>query len=138
MTDKMFSSGSLEHLKRGLDAYALRQRVIAENIAQAETPGFKSRSVEFEALLRRAGGNAGASGLSMRTGSARHMPVQEGPLPAARIADESTRAMDNGVNDVSMDMEMAALAENSLKYKLASRILAARYQKLKSAIRGRS
>jgi len=54
------------------------------------------------------------------------------------VSEESDRAMDNGINNVSVDMEMAALAETNLNHKLATRALALRYQLLKKAISGRS
>jgi len=124
----------LDLLKRSLDAYALRQRVIAENIAHTETPGYRARSVTFEELLRAAEGGEGARLMRTQEG---HMPARGAEAPSARVQDGSERALDNGTNDVNLDLEMAALAETSLRHKLASRILALRYQGIRSAIRGR-
>jgi flagellar basal-body rod protein FlgB len=136
MADKMFMGGSMDILKRSLDAYSLRQKVIAENIAQAETPGYKSRSVKFEELLTRSLQKDG--GIAMKQSQGKHMPTTSVGLPNAQVNKESDRAMDNGINDVSIDLEMVALAETSLNHKLATRILAMKYQGLKNAIRGRS
>ncbi|MCP4548743.1 MAG: flagellar basal body rod protein FlgB [bacterium] len=136
MSEKLFNGGSMQFLKRSLDAYSLRQKTIAENIANAETPGFRSRSIEFETLLQRASGQ-GAS-IPMRTSGKKHIPASPVELPHALINETSERAMDNGTNDVNIDLEMAKLAENSLNYKMASRILALRFQGLHSAVKGRS
>ncbi len=122
MGAKIFQEISVDLLKRSLDAYTLRQRVIAENIANAETPGYESRSVQFEELLEKVKLNNSASG----------------HLPEPKVLEDSPRAIDNGVNNVSLDMEMAALAETTLSHKLASRVLAMRYQLLRTAIRGRN
>ncbi|MBN2169890.1 MAG: flagellar basal body rod protein FlgB [Candidatus Krumholzibacteriota bacterium] len=125
----------LDLLKRSLDAYALRQRVIAENIAHVETPGYRARSVAFEELLRAAAGDE--DGAPLRRSQAGHMPAPGAALPAARVQETAERALDNGTNDVNLDLEMAALAETSLRHKMASRILALRFQGIRSAIRGR-
>ncbi|HID12005.1 MAG TPA: flagellar basal body rod protein FlgB, partial [Candidatus Latescibacteria bacterium] len=45
---------SIPLLAKALDAYTLRQRAIADNIANSETPGFRRREVRFEEELRRA------------------------------------------------------------------------------------
>ena len=132
MADQLFTG--LELLKRSLDAYSLRQRVIAENIANAETPGYKSRSVEFEALLQAALGEVQAGALAQSEPG--HMQASAAALPEAGVRADSELAMDNGINDVSLDLEMAALAETNLRHKLAARILALRYKGLRGAIRG--
>jgi flagellar basal-body rod protein FlgB len=122
MARDVFNAGNLDLLKRSLDAYTLRQRVIAENIAQAETPGYRSRSVNFEDALQTA------------------LERGESALPRPVVEDRSPRALqgtDNGVNDVDLDQEMAKLAETNLRHKLATRILSIRYQLLRSAIRGK-
>lgn len=119
MPKAIFNEGNLDVLKRSLDAYALRQRVIAENIAQVETPGYRARSVSFEQELARA--------------------IERGDqsLPQPQLLERSPLTADNGINDVDLDQEMALLAETNLRHKLTTRVLAMRYQLLRSAIRGR-
>ena len=134
MADQLFADKTMDLLKRGLDAYTLRQRVIAENIANSETPGFKARQVSFEVLLQR------ASTVESRIRHEREGHFNQAKVEGIRplVSEESDRAMDNGINNVSVDMEMAALAETNLNHKLATRALALRYQLLKKAISGRS
>jgi flagellar basal-body rod protein FlgB len=119
MPKHIYSEGNLDVIKRSLDAYALRQRVIAENVAHLETPGYRARSVSFERELSDAMSRGGET------------------LPEPRVLDRSPLSADNGVNDVDLEQEMAALAETNLRHKLATRILSIRYQLLRSAIRGR-
>lgn len=138
MSRDIFQRSGLDLLKRSLDAYSLRQKVIAENIAHVETPGYRARSVDFESRLSKAMEMSTRSGGPGIKGSGdRHLPMDRGSLPAATIREGSERALDNGINDVSMDLEMAALAETSLRHKLVTRILSMRYQGLRNAIRGR-
>ncbi len=138
MSRDIFQRSGLDLLKRSLDAYTLRQKVIAENIAHVETPGYRTRSVDFETRLAAAMDKSPSSGaLGLKGTGDRHLPMSQAPLPAAAVREESERALDNGVNDVSMDLEMAALAETSLRHKLVTRILSMRYQALRNAVRGR-
>ncbi|MEN3027251.1 MAG: flagellar basal body protein, partial [Chlorobiota bacterium] len=69
-------------LNRALDAYALRQRVIAENIANATTPNYRPHRVRFEELFQR---HYGVSNRGIRTDD-RHIPI--GPPNAAEIEAE--------------------------------------------------
>ncbi len=61
----------LDHLKTALTAYARRQKVTAENIANVETEGYKAQEYRFEDLLRKASGN-NVQGRMTREG---HLPV---------------------------------------------------------------
>ncbi len=138
MSRDIFQRTGLDLLKRSLDAYTLRQKVIAENIAHVETPGYRARSVDFETRLAAAMDTSPAGGaLRMKSTGDRHLPMSRTPLPGATVLEESERALDNGINDVSLDLEMAALAETSLRHKLVTRILSMRYQALRNAVRGR-
>jgi flagellar basal-body rod protein FlgB len=138
MSRDLFQRSGLDLLKRSLDAYTLRQKVIAENVAHVETPGYRSRSVDFETRLTEAMEMSKSDGGLSMTGTGKgHLPSSDSPLPQAVIREDSDRALDNGVNDVSMDLEMAALAETSLRHKMVTRILSMRYQALRSAVRGR-
>ncbi|MDP6418810.1 MAG: flagellar basal body rod protein FlgB [Candidatus Krumholzibacteria bacterium] len=124
---------TLHLLKQGLDAYSLRQRVIAENVANTETPGYLARQLRFEELLK----ESDSPETRLRSTREGHFKTAESSGASPRITEDSDRALDNGINNVSVDLEMAALAEVNLSHKLATRALAVRYQLLRSSIRGR-
>jgi flagellar basal-body rod protein FlgB len=136
MSNVSFPDLPLALLKRSLDAYVLRQKVTAENIANAETAGYRTRSVSFEDLLQDI--KLGESELAPSRSADLHKSQAAKSLPVAQMKETSPNAMDNGINDVNLDMEMATLAETNLSHKMAARILAMRYQLLRSAIRGRN
>lgn len=48
----LFNNTSFRLLEQGLDAVWLKQKVISQNIANADTPGYKAKTVEFSALLK--------------------------------------------------------------------------------------
>lgn len=125
-------------LRKGLDAYALRQKTIAANVANSETPGYKARKVDFENQLR-AALNKSSSALT-RT-SPDHVPVHGGlrameSVKSKIIVSDKDNSV-NGINNVDIEKQMADMATNQIQFAAASKILGTRYQLLKGAILGR-
>lgn len=95
-----------------------RQEILAANIANADTPGFQARDIDFASELKKTieNGRAGSYGMQLAMTSERHIPIK----PSYRLeADLLYRvphqtAMDG--NTVDMDMERSNFADNSLKY----------------------
>lgn len=109
----------IDLLAQVLDASALRHRVIAQNVANVNTPGYKRLEVAFKSDLSRAFGPTAASNLGVPR-------VIEGAGPER--ADGNT---------VDIDAEMNALGKNSLLYQAATQIIASRVATYRSAITGR-
>lgn len=137
MSVGLFSSDSWWILERSLDAAALRQRVIADNIANVDTPQFKASTVEFESELRRAlASDAPRSVFPFR----RRIPYPATPsLPdvAPRVVPRTDTVARNDGNNVDIDYEMTALAENDLYYQSIARVLNDSFGRLRTAIEGR-
>ncbi len=122
-------------LNKGLDAYAMRQKSIADNVANIDTPGYKRSSVTFEEDLKKALDHRGVFGARtdprhLRVGDAKLEDVQ----PVAYIPRDKSVA--SGKNNVDIDHEMAELAKNQIRVSYASRLLQGTFNRLKSAIRG--
>ncbi len=135
-SDPIFSARSLEVLKLGLDAFALRGRVIARNIANIATPGYRAGAVSFEEDLRRAlAAGEPPPGPEPRPG---HIPVGGPPLDEVepRIVETGDAALPGDPNNVVVEREMADLARNQLLFEAASKMVAGHYKTLKAAIRG--
>lgn len=105
----------LRGLERVLDAVALRQRVIAGNIANQNTPGYRRRVVRFEDALLHSRGSGDWQATVQEAG--------DGPIGA------------NG-NDVQLEDELRNLEKSQLLYDTFTRALGARFRKLLAAIRG--
>ncbi|SMB93961.1 flagellar basal-body rod protein FlgB [Thermanaeromonas toyohensis ToBE] len=112
----MFLSAVGEALRKVLEAAALRQRVIAHNLANANTPGFKRYYVTFEESLRRA--LRGEQGLTLYRTHPRHLPGS-GPEVEPRVEQDRFTAMRRDGNNVDIEREMVELVMNSLNYNLA-------------------
>lgn len=108
---------SFDFHSQALSLRAERQRLIAGNIANADTPGFQARDFEFASALRAATGSAGP-GSAIAAGV---MTPGGRSAPALRYAVPSQTNLDS--NTVDMDRERAAFADNSVKYEATLRFI---------------
>ena len=94
-----------------------RQRLIAGNIANADTPGFKARDFDFAATLRQVQGDAAAG-----VGIARDVMASGGKAtPVLRYVQPTQTNLDS--NTVDMDRERGAFMDNALKYDATLRFI---------------
>lgn len=121
---------SFDFHSQALSLRAERQRLIAGNIANADTPGFQARDFEFASALRAATGSAGP-GSAIAAGV---MTPGGRSAPALRYAVPSQTNLDS--NTVDMDRERAAFADNSVKYEATLRFINGHVRTLTSAITG--
>ena len=134
--DGLFSSRGLEVLKRGLDAFAIRGRVISDNIANASTEGYRAKRVDFEEDLKEAL-ERGPS-LPARTDSPRHIPINSLSVGEVepRVVESEEPAGAGEPNNVVIEREMADLAQNEILFDFAAKQVATAYSTMKGAIRG--
>lgn len=105
-------------LAQVLNAAGLRHRVIAQNVANVNTPGYRRLEVSFEADLAKAIAHPGGGAAA----------------PKVVVADGPERV--DG-NTVDIDREMNDLTKNALLYQAAAQVLASRVATLRTAIAGR-
>jgi flagellar basal-body rod protein FlgB len=114
---------ALEFHSQALQLRAERQRLIASNIANADTPGFQARDLDFAASLRAAtaGSSLGSSG-GIGEGIARNVMSPSGSAPPVlRYAVPAQTNLDG--NSVDMDRERGAFVDNSVKYEATMRFI---------------
>ena len=104
-------------LARYMDLLSARQRITAVNIANADTPGYKTRDVDFQMELASA------------------LDSQSLDQPAALQHHEiGGLAVKNDGNDVSLDRELRLLGETVMRYQLASMLTRGNIDAVRSAI----
>jgi flagellar basal-body rod protein FlgB len=131
-------TSTLDFHGQALSLRSERQRLIASNIANADTPGYVARDMDFSAALRQATGQMqGAPAL------AASQPGHIGGAGTATVAQAnlvysmpSQTNLDR--NTVDMDRERANFADNSVRYEATLRFINGNVRTMLDAIRGQS
>ena len=132
MGDNLFDK-TTQALGASLNYRLLRHNVTSSNIANAETPGYKAKVVEFEDALARAVDLDGAAAAT--TSHPDHVPVS--PMigrERVTVEDNPDADVNNDKNTVDLDKEMTTLAENSVLYKAALTLINKKMAMLKYGI----
>jgi flagellar basal-body rod protein FlgB len=116
-----------EGLGTALEVYQARHNVLAENIANSETPGYRARDIEFADQL------AAALAPQETPGAAKSVAPTE--LRLEPTIDRAAAVKPDG-NSVALDTQVGRLADNAFKIQALTQILAGRYAGLKRVIDG--
>ena len=99
------------NLQRYMDLLSTRQKLVASNIANADTPGYKTKDVEFQF---------------------EYLSLTQGAEP--NIVDAPGLKTKNDGNNVNMDRETRLLSENAIRFNVASSLLKSQIIQLRTAI----
>lgn len=120
-----------------LNLRSQRQTVLASNIANADTPNYKARDIDFAAALQ---GAMGKGGPPLKATAAKHFPA---PQQSAGVLPDGTPLQYRGVvqgavdgNTVDMDVERNQFADNALRYEAGITLINAQIKGLMAAIQG--
>ncbi|MEZ5644556.1 MAG: flagellar basal body rod protein FlgB [Burkholderiaceae bacterium] len=128
MTARLDSHGSALLLR------AQRQQLIASNIANADTPGYVARDIDFAAALQQVGGGNASAAMSMT--SPGHMrPGNADPRHADQVYALPTQPSMDG-NTVDLDRERASFVDNAVHYESTLRFINGHVKTMLSAITG--
>jgi flagellar basal-body rod protein FlgB len=126
----MFDTTVFKVLKKSLDTAHMRQQVIAQNIANVDTPKYKKSFVTFEEELKRALNEV--SGLKGTRTHQRHIPIpsdfRELDQVRGRTFVESDFKNRVDRNNVDLEEEMANLSRNTLLYNIYSQLISTKYK----------
>ncbi len=113
MKINLFERSRVPLLAKELDAFAIRNKAIADNIANIETPNYKRVEVSFQSALSNAI-NESNNDVSLSENVEQVQP---------EIKIDPSAFLASGANNVSIEQEMANLAKNQLQFKLAARLM---------------
>jgi flagellar basal-body rod protein FlgB len=122
----------LSVLEKGLDASSLRQKVLADNVANVDTPEFKRSDVDFQAVLGAALVNEGEN-LPLKRTSPQHISDMNNGQEQVVKTDYGTSLRNDG-NNVDIDREMTNVAENGIYYNAATRTISSQLNLLRMVI----
>ena len=97
-------------LERYMDLLSACQKLVASNVANADTPGYRTRDIDFQSEFLNAMG---------------------GP---PRVSEVNDLPVKNDGNNVSLDREARLLAENALRFQVASQLMKSQIRAVRSAI----
>ncbi|MDD2686412.1 MAG: flagellar basal body rod protein FlgB [Gallionella sp.] len=120
-----------------LSLRSARQELLASNIANADTPNYKARDIDFASALRAAIGGEGSGATSMARTAPAHLDGNAGStvMGAPVMYRKPVQPSADG-NTVDMDVERAQFAENALRYEASVKFLSEQMKAVMSAIQG--
>ena len=135
MLTKLFSNLSIT--EKALDASWLRNEVIADNISNVDTPGYKRKEVKFEEFLQKSMSDSWIKGFKT---DARHFDIGNTDsknvkyLPIKVVVDNSNSSVRLDGNNVDIENEMATMAKNYIKYNVLIQNINSGFSMIKSVI----
>ena len=136
MLEQILNSSDFNYLPRAMTAATIRHEVIANNIANVNTPNYRKSVVEFEDLLaRELYGEEPDGKLRMTRTHDKHLPFKPLDFHATpTIIQDNTTIMRTDDNNVDIDIEMASMAKNQLYYNTIVTELSSHVARVKNAI----
>jgi flagellar basal-body rod protein FlgB len=134
MGDPLISDKSLTAARAALDGLTLQQDVIGHNLANIDTPGYRSQTVDFQTSLRRALGSG--RGLQLRATHVAHQGFLQ-RADRAQMLNRPGGALRADGNNVDIDVEMAQMTETGIQYQAITQLVTKKFQLLKSLAQGR-
>ncbi len=119
-----------------LNLRAYRQELLASNIANADTPHYKARDIDFKVALNGALGKTQGDALALQRTAAGHLPAASANRYGASVLYRGEQQSSVDGNTVSMDVERAAFAENAIQMEAMLTFVNGRFKTLASAIQG--
>lgn len=109
--------GITDQLSRYMDLLSARQKLVASNLANIDTPGYKAKDVDFQFELM----NIASASADVRQG--------------VHVVDTPGLVVKSDGNNVSLDRETRLLAENALRFSVASSLMKSQLKMVESAIK---
>ena len=100
-----------QSIERYMDLLSTRQKVVASNIANADTPGYRTKDLDFQSQFQAALNGQGA-----------------------QVSEVGGLALKSDGNNVNVDREARLLAENALRFNLAANLMRSQIRMVKEAI----
>ncbi|MEW6654693.1 MAG: flagellar basal body rod protein FlgB [Bacteroidota bacterium] len=126
-------ASSVKLLSNLLDYCTEKNRVIAKNISNLDTEGYKRQDVIFKDVLDE------SSNSFMKISNSKHitsMHEQTAGTNKFEYVNDNSEEMVSGINNVNIEREMSELAENTLRFKFASKRVGDYYRSLQNVIKG--
>jgi flagellar basal-body rod protein FlgB len=132
MIDRIDHQIAVQRAALGVLTY--RQELLASNIANADTPHFKARDIDFKDALGAALAGRRSGDVGMMATSPRHLGGAAGPSFAGAIKYRTEFQPSIDGNTVNMDVERSAFAANALRLEAAMAFISSDFKSLQLAM----
>lgn len=134
MIDKL--DGELRFQQQALSLLNRRQSILASNIANADTPGYLARDIDFSTQLKKAVNQEKSNhgGLSLALTSGKHIPAHAAAIGNGELLYRVPDQPSADGNTVDMDRERVNFADNNVKYQSSLAILNSQIKGMMSVI----
>jgi flagellar basal-body rod protein FlgB len=126
------SYGTTAMLEHALPILEATHRILANNVANADTPNFVPTHVSFSESLREALQGVNPS-VTLTVTNSRHIPSAN-TSPSLAIEPDTYEPGRNDGSTFDVDTEMVGLLKNSIKYQMFSGILTKKYQEMRTVL----
>jgi flagellar basal-body rod protein FlgB len=127
---KLFSN-TISTLENALNYSSTKQKVIAQNISNADTPGYKVKNVSFKSEL-----NDAMSSVSGKQTNSKHFAIQSSGRVGVSITTDRSTSYNHTGNNVDIDKEMSDLATNQIYYNAMIERISGKFNSLQTVIKG--
>ncbi len=121
-------------MSKALNLHAHRQQLLAGNIANADTPGYKAVDINFSQALKAAVGSSQPAGLNA-TAPGHLQPQGSSPFGAKTLYRQPAQPSIDG-NTVDMDVERTQFIDNAIRYQFALDRVSGKFKTLDLALKG--
>lgn len=130
---RLIESESMKKLERALDASALRQNLLSQNLANVNTPYYKRLDIDFKTVFA---AEVDKNELQLYRTHPKHISNSTPVEGAIHVTRETKTIERYDQNNIDPEYEMAQVVENSLYFQAVSQELAGKFSTLKMVIRG--
>lgn len=124
--------GTIQNLERSLDYASAKNRAISSNIANIDTPNYKSKDVVFKDVLN----DAISSSVPAKRTDPRHIPFSGHSGANYQLVTKNNTTYNHNGNNVDIDKEMTELATNQIYYNSLIDRVNGKFSSLQTVIRG--
>ncbi|MCP4567865.1 MAG: flagellar basal body rod protein FlgB [FCB group bacterium] len=133
INDIFWNKTGINKFGKMLDITGHRHKLISGNIANATTPGYAAKDIDFKSEMQKALGSG--QQLAMKTTSGKHLG-NTGPQSEIQVIEHGPES-DDDLNGVDIDTEITNMAVNQMRYSIGARMLQKKMSFFKKVITGR-
>ena len=122
--------------EKALSFRSQRAEVLANNIANADTPNFKARDLDFASVLANQSSKSGGQSFAMQRTDSKHITAQTLAEPDAALAYREVFQPSIDQNTVDLQIEQASYAQNAVQFQASFTMLNSKFKGLMNALRG--